>query len=98
MANHNPQSPNAKLSFVSLLGRSEASRLYPRVPVLRANRDIQVGEEIVFNYRSSTMFVGGGGGGSGGSRSVPTVISGGRLLDEDDDDDDDVEDDVEDGR
>jgi len=98
MANHNPQSPNAKLSFVSLLGRSEASRLYPRVPVLRANRDIQVGEEIVWNYGSSTMFVGGGGGGSGGSRSVPTVIGGGRLLDEDDDDDDDVEDDVEDGR
>ena len=56
MVNHDPANQNAYLSFLALDARSEAMRLYPRIPVLRAHRRISPGEEILFNYGSSMPF------------------------------------------
>ena len=56
MANHDPANHNAYLSFVTLDVRSEAARLYPRIPTLKANRRICQGEEILINYGSSMPF------------------------------------------
>ena len=56
MANHDTgHLANATVSFVPL-ARAEAFQLLPRVPTLRANRTIQKGEEIRFNYGSSLPF------------------------------------------
>ena len=57
MANHANDANsgvNASLSFVPL-ANSEALRLLPRIPTLRANRPIKSGEEICFNYGKSSL-------------------------------------------
>ena len=56
MANHAVGlGANCKISFVPL-ARSEAFQLFPRVPTLRAIRDIKAGEEIKFDYGSALPF------------------------------------------
>lgn len=56
MANHDiGLGANAQVSFLPL-ANSEAFRLFPRVPTLRAIREIKTGEEIRFNYGSSLPF------------------------------------------
>ena len=57
MANHANDANsgvNASLSFVPL-ANSEALRLLPRIPTLRANRPIKSGEEICLNYGKSSL-------------------------------------------
>ena len=57
MANHANDANsgvNASLSFVPL-ANSEALRLLPRIPTLRANRPIKSGEEICFNYGNASL-------------------------------------------
>ena len=57
MANHETgNDANATLCFVPL-AKTEAVRLLPRIPTLRAHRLIRAGEEILFNYGTSLPFV-----------------------------------------
>ena len=56
LANHDVHLANAVLSFVPIANATEALRLLPRVPTLRAHRPIKKGEEILFNYGSSIPF------------------------------------------
>ena len=58
MANHDPDNTNATLSCVPL-SSSEAVKLLPWIPTLRAHRLIKTGEEILFNYGSSLPFEAG---------------------------------------
>ena len=54
MANHaTGAQANAKLTFISM-STSNATRVLPRAPALRAKRDISRGEEILFDY--GTMY------------------------------------------
>ena len=77
MVNHDTANPNAYLSFLDLDGRSEAMRLYPRIPVLRAHRCISPGEEILFNYGSFVPFRSPEGTVSGKKRSAAVTAKGG---------------------
>ena len=76
MVNHDPANHNACLSFLALDARSEAMRLYPRIPVLRALRRISPGDEILFNYGSSMPFRTAEGTVSGKKRSAAVTAKG----------------------
>mmetsp|Transcript_15657 Transcript_15657/g.39856 ORF Transcript_15657/g.39856 Transcript_15657/m.39856 type:complete len:886 (-) Transcript_15657:76-2733(-) len=54
-SNHDPYHTTSYLWFMPL-GTGEAFSLLPRVPMLRAVRDIQAGEEVTYNYHSMRPF------------------------------------------
>lgn len=56
MANHDPYHTTSYLWFLPL-GTGEAFSLLPRVPMLRAVRDIKAGEEVTYNYHSMRPFI-----------------------------------------
>lgn len=53
MANHSSSKTNCTLQFVDFFRRGRGRDIYPRVPVLRASRDIEAGEELLYNYHTN---------------------------------------------
>lgn len=82
MANAAPRSAescNAQLEFRHL-GRSALDRMLPALPMLIARREIEIDEEILFDYGSERMRVGGGSRVGAWLESAPAVLRLGELV------------------